>query len=437
MRKTAPAPSVSTSVEELLRVALARGSAAATGRLLVTFNEGAMNAGMKSLRVGSGLRIADARDSHGQAFALEQASDADGVVYPEIGVALVGGESAAKCNMSVGASSEATSPIRSIDPEYFMFADQAAASGETSGYLQGFARMTRVIQQDLGILPAVELQPDVEPEVSGATWGLTACKVTASTFDGNGIKVAILGTGFDLGHPEFASRTFVTSTFVGQPVQDGNGHGTHVAGTACGPKAPAGGIPRYGIGFQTSVFIAKVLTNQGVGTQAQVLAGMNWAIANKCQVIIITLGAGIAVQPSYTAAGAAALTNGCLMFAPSGHGSHRPGFISPVGAPANSPTVVSVGSLDADLKLAAFSSGGKIDIAAPGVNVVSSFPRPVLHKTWSGSACATAHAAGCAALFAQVSSALRGQALREKLFAAAERLPFPATDAGAGLVQAP
>jgi subtilisin family serine protease len=249
--------------------------------------------------------------------------------------------------------------------------------------------------------------------------------------------VAVLDTGFDLGHPEFAGRSFVTNTFVGQPVQDLHGHGTHTTGTACGPQAPPGAVPRYGIGFRTQIFVGKVLTNSGSGTQAQVLAGINWAIANRCAVISMSLGAPIPVQPSYTAAGTAALAAGCLIIAAAGNSSHRPGVVNPSGAPANSPTVMSVAALDSSLKVAFFSDGGKVDIAGPGVNVFSSWPRPTLHNTISGTSMATPHVAGCAALWAQSSSALRGAALRAKLVATAKHLPFPPADVGAGLVQAP
>src|SRR5262249_49680780 len=153
----------------------------------------------------------------------------------------------------------------------------------------------------------------------------------------------------------------VTQTFVGQPVQDLHGHGTYILGTACGPLAPAGPIQRYGIGYRTQIFVGKILTNAGSGTQAQVLAGMNWAIANRCPVILMALGAQIPPQPSYTAAGQAALNAGCLIIAAAGGASNRPGFIAPAGAPANSPTIMSVGAVDGNLRPAQFSPGGKID----------------------------------------------------------------------------
>ena len=236
-----------------------------------------------------------------------------------------------------------------------------------------------------------------------------------------------------MGHPEFVGRLFTTNTFVGQPVQDLHGHGTHTTGTACGPKTPPGAVQRYGIAFKSLIFSGKVLTNSGGGTQAQVLAGMNWAIANKCQVISMSLGANIPVQPSYTAAGQAALNNGCLIIAASGNAN--PQF--PTGAPANSPTIMSVAAVDINLQPAPFSSRGKVDISGPGVNVFSSFKGPQLHNTLSGTSMATPHVAGCAALWAQTSPALRGAALSARLIAMARRLPFPPSVVGAGLVQAP
>ena len=235
----------------------------------------------------------------------------------------------------------------------------------------------------------------------------------------------------DLGHPDFAGRSFTTRTFVGQPVQDLHSHGTHCIGTACGPKAPPGTTPRYGIAYGSRIFAGKVLTNSGGGTTASVLAGMNWAIANGCQVISMSLGSQSPVQAAYTAAGAAALARGCLIIAAAGNAA------SSTGAPANSPTIMSVASLDLTLSPSSFSNFGKIEIAAPGRDVFSSVPRPVRYGTKSGTSMATPHVAGSAALWGQSSSALRGINLWRRLQSSALRLPFPASRVGSGLVQAP
>lgn len=434
--KNVTGQAITASVDDLLLAALERGSdVAKTGRFLMTFKEGAADAGARRLQSEHGMRVASARDFAERAVKFEDAGDADALVFPEIGVALVRGEAVTERGLRAGAVTAEDSPVHSLDPEFFMF----AAEINSSDYLKGMLRAVQTIYADLGepLSPELTLPAEVTPQVAGVTWGLTACKVPASTFDGSEIKVAVLDTGFDLGHPEFADRSIVSKTFVRQPVQDLHGHGTHTTGTACGPQAPSGGVPRYGIGFRTQIFSGKVLANSGSGTQASVLAGMDWAIANRCAVISMSLTAPIPAQPSYTAAGAAALAAGCLIIAASGNSSHRPDLVNATAAPANSPTIVSVAALDSSLKIALFSDGGKVDIAGPGVNVFSSWPRPALHNTISGTSMATPHVAGCAALWAQSDVGLRGAALRAKLIATAKHLPFPTSDVGAGLVQAP
>ncbi len=417
------AAAVSAPTEQLLLAALERGGdTLETGRYLVTYREGMAEEGAKALRAQD-FRMADARDFTGQAVALEDAGDAEALNFPEIGVAVVSGAALEAHGMSTFAAAAADSPIETIEPEYFVF----AAGSE---YLRGFLAAANTIARDLKGVPMPE-EEEVEAEVLGATWGLVRCKVPPSSRSGVGIKVAVLDTGMDLGHPDFSGRPITTQTFVGQPVQDLNGHGTHCIGTACGPKSPPGSTPRYGIAYAGRIFVGKVLTNSGSGTGAGVLAGMNWAIANRCEVISMSLGSQSPVQAAYTAAGQAALSAGCLIIAAAGNEA------SPAGAPANSPTIMSVASLDPNLTPSSFSNFGKIEIAAPGRDVFSSWPRPRRYHTISGTSMATPHVAGCAALWAQTSGSLRGAALWRRLQSSAQPLPLPASRVGAGLVQAP
>lgn len=417
---------VSSTTERLLLAALEQGGESfETGRYLVTYREQAADQGLKALKA-QGFRVADARDFDDQAVTPEDVGDADALMFPEIGVALVGGAAMQERGMGPQAESETDGPMQVIEPEYFVFADN-------SEYLRGFASAANTIAKDLGAeRGAVAEEDEIDAAVLGATWGLVRCKVPPSTRSGLGIKVAVLDTGMDVGHPDFVGRAVTTQTFVGQPVQDLHGHGTHCIGTACGPLAPPSTTPRYGIAYRSQIFAGKVLTNSGSGTGASVLAGMNWAIANRCAVISMSLGSPSPVQAAYTNAGAAALRNGCLIIAAAGND-----YGKPAGAPANSPTIMSVASLDPTLGPSDFSNRGKIEIAAPGRNVFSSWPRPTRYRTISGTSMATPHVAGCAALWAQTNPMLRGAALWRQLQSSARPLPFPASSVGSGLVQAP
>ncbi len=415
---------IAASPDELLLAALERGGdALTTGRHLVTFREGLVEEGVRML-ADRGLRMADARDFEDQSVRMAEVTDADALTFPEIGVAVIAGEAAEGFGLEALASGEESSSFV-IEPEYFAFA-------ESADYMRGFLSAANAIGRDLQVLPPEEDEDEeMSPEVLGATWGLARCRVPPSSRSGSGIRVAVLDTGFDLGHPDFAGRSVFGQSFVGQPVQDLHGHGTHCIGTATGTKAPFGTTPRYGIAFGSRIFVGKVLSNSGSGSGASVLAGMNWAIANRCEVISMSLGSQSPVQAAYTAAGQAALSTGCLIIAAAGNAA------SQTGAPANSPTIMSVASLDSTLKPSSFSNFGKIEIAAPGRDVFSSWPRPTRYRTISGTSMATPHVAGCAALWAQSSSSLRGMALWRRLRSSARRLPLPASKVGAGLVQAP
>lgn len=425
--KAAAAAGASSPVEELLLAALERSDdSLETGRFLVTFKEGAAEAGLQSLGARS-MRVADARDFKDQAATLESVGDADAVVFPEVGVALVGGGAARSRDLSVHAEIASDSPIEVIEPEYFVFSQD----GNPGEYLRGFLRAAETIAKDLGQAVTPPAEEEEGALAWGSTWGLNACRVPPSARSGVGIKVAVLDTGLDLGHPDFAGRPIVSQTFVGEPVQDLHSHGTHCSGTACGTKTPPGINPRYGVAYRSSIFIGKVLSNSGFSVGGSVIAGMNWAIANRCEVISMSLGGQSPVQAAYTAAGQAALNNGLLIIAAAGNAG------STTGAPANSPTIMSVASLDRTLTPSSFSNFGKIEIAGPGRDVFSSVPRPTKYGTKSGTSMATPHVAGCAALWAETSPALRGLNLWRKLQSSARPLPFAASRVGSGLVQAP
>jgi subtilisin family serine protease len=242
----------------------------------------------------------------------------------------------------------------------------------------------------------------------------------------------------DLLHPDFAGRSIVSKSFVpGQPVQDGHSHGTHCIGTACGFKDLNG--RRYGIANRSTIYVGKVLSNSGSGNGAWILAGMEWAIANGCRVISMSLG-NTTPTPSvaYEQVGKKALQNGCLIVAAAGNNGPN----GTVGQPANSPSIMAVGAINNCLAVAPFSAtsgkspGAKVDIAAPGVKTYSSVPMPKRYDAYNGTSMATPHVAGIAALSAQ-STGLKGAQLWQWLTSHAMPLPLPSARVGSGLVQAP
>jgi subtilisin family serine protease len=285
---------------------------------------------------------------------------------------------------------------------------------------------------------------------SAVTWGLQATRVTESPWSGRGIKVAVLDTGFELNHPDFAGRTINSQSFVpGESVQDGLGHGTHCIGTSMGPRVPDP-LPRYGIAFEADVFLGKVLSNQGSGGDGDILAGINWAIQNGCRVISMSLGAAVmpGQKPSTVFENIArrALSLGTLIIAAAGNDSDRraqPPYVAPVGHPANCPSIMAVAAVDSSLQVAYFSNGGlqpnggQVDIAGPGVNVYSSWILPRRYNVISGTSMATPHVAGIAALHAQANPGITAVDLWTRLVKSARSLSEPAADVGSGLVQAP
>src|SRR3712207_5152903 len=158
----------------------------------------------------------------------------------------------------------------------------------------------------------------------------------------------------------------------------------------------------------------------------------------------MSLGADVVEpSPAYTAAGRRALDQGSLVVAAAGNNADRPaGNTGFVGVPANSPDVLAVGALDPFLEVAWFSArstavpGGQVDLAAPGVDVHSSWPLPDRYNTISGTSMATPHVAGLAALWAE-ETGLRGRDLWWALDRASRRLPVASVDVGSGLPLAP
>jgi subtilisin len=419
-----------------------------TGRYVMVFNDdvhGNDAATAEALRSVAGVtNIASTRDFAAGVLDVEQANAADATVFAELGVAVVAANPDQATRLATAGAADAR--IVAVEPERILYAI-AEAPSLSSSYLLGYRdAVTHLCDQAIASAPETT-RVDTGPEfvdTPALTWGLQATKAATSSRTGQGTSVAVLDTGLDLGHPDFAGRQITAQSFVpGESPQDMHGHGTHCIGTACGPRAPSQGR-RYGIACGAQIMVGKVLNNVGSGTDTNILAGINWAMANGCTVISMSLGADVrAVSVAYEKVGRRALDAGTLIVAAAGNNADRrfgnPGF---VGVPANSPSIMAVAAVDERTNLASFSarsnpvSGGQIDIAGPGVNVYSSWPMPHRYNTISGTSMATPHVAGIAALWSEATGD-SGPALWKVITQAARELPLPVQDVGAGLVQAP
>ena len=442
-------------------------SGGTTGRSLVLFEEGGNKAGMRAVQEAVGVETVAAT-----AKASAPAEGA-GVLFESLGVAVVD----APPDQVMEAAGEGA--ILAIEPERIVYALEAAeytvpatngqatftqpatpplpappppqameAGGLSAEYLRGYREAVLHLTAPAlgGDAAAVEALIAAVDEAQ-ATWGLQATKVVNCCGTGRGIRVAVLDTGFDLKHPDFAGRKVTSRSFVaGQEVQDGHGHGTHCIGTALGAKCP-GVRPRYGVAYEAEIFAGKVLSNAGSGSDTGILAGIEWAVQNKCAVISMSLGAatrpGQPFSQVFERVAKRAQDQGTLIIAAAGNESQRPSVINPVGHPANCPSIMAVAAMDVQGNIARFSNrginpdGGQVDIAGPGVDVHSSWPLPTRYRRISGTSMATPHVAGIAALYAEADASARGAALGRALTGGARRLTLPSSDVGAGMVQAP
>ncbi len=420
-----------------------------TGRFIVVLSNevqgdaGAMTEALQS--VAGVSSVASPMDYESRALDVREAESADATVFPTLGVAVLPADRNRLASINTAVSQDPR--VLAVEPERILYvrAEQVGASLEYArGYRDGVAHL---YEQLTGGGDEATLQSHTRVgfvDNDDFTWGLQATKASTSSHDGQGVRVAVLDTGHDLEHPDFEGRTVTAKSFVaGETPQDGHGHGTHCVGTSCGPANPPD-TRRYGVAGGAEIFVGKVLGNQGSGSDSGILAGIEWAIANGCQVISMSLGADVRqVSRAYEAVGRRALEAGSLIVAAAGNNAQRsagnPGF---VGIPANSPSIMAVAAVDSRFRIADFSArsnpvrGGQVDIAGPGVAVFSSWPMPRRYNTINGTSMATPHVSGMAALLSQ-STGKTGAALWSEVLRSALRLNLPSADVGAGLVQAP
>lgn len=203
-------------------------------------------------------------------------------------------------------------------------------------------------------------------------WGIATVKAPQAwlTTQGSGARVLILDTGVDKDHPALKANLEETKDFVHDnnlpyEAADKVGHGTHVAGTIAGVKSVDGFA---GVAPKAKMLMGRVCSTDGCSNIA-VAEGINWGIQKKVHLISMSLGGPFASNAEKLAIEKAEQMGVTVVAASGNDGTAR------VAYPAAFPSVIAVGALDSGLKKASFSQWGpELDIAAPGVGVVSAVP---------------------------------------------------------------
>jgi serine protease AprX len=301
-----------------------------------------------------------------------------------------------------------------------------------------------------------------------ASFGVTRARSDDPSLDGNAdglatysasdMVVAVIDTGIDAAHLQLDDNkvlAFVdcqqptSGTCTTKPAFDDNGHGTHVAGTIAGDGE---GDARYkGVAPGAALVGVKVLDEDGFGSQAEVIAGIQWVIANRVtfgiEAINLSLGGGTCAagtDPESAAAEAATAAGIVTVVAAGNAGPARCTIGSPgaalnvitVGAMADlgvpllrDPTDGSERALEPGFNLAAFSSRGptggvspriKPDVVGPGVHVTSAEAGTSNgYQAFNGTSMATPFVAGVVALMRDKNPALTPAQIKSTLMSTA------------------
>ncbi|MEU8652516.1 S8 family serine peptidase [Streptomyces sp. NPDC048737] len=415
-----------------------------TGRYVVLLDLGNQQSGLSALRSAADIAPVERVSGAETTNIAELLENPDvSVHFEELGAAVV--EVRADQRHALVTTAEADPSIIAAEPERMVYASVITAPQQAPAeFFPAYRSDEETVERHTKAEMAVAQGP--APDEQKLTWGLQAIRAGLSSLTGRGVKIAVLDTGVDTGHPDLAGRIEDTASFVsGETVEDGHGHGTHCIGTAAGPANPQQG-PRYGVATEARILAGKVLSNAGSGADGQILAGMAWAVSRGARVISMSLGArvrpGELFPQTYEQLAQRTLKRGTLIVAAAGNESQRPQSVEPVGRPANCPSILAVASLDQSLTTSFFScgaingAGGEINIAAPGRDVHSAAPGGG-YQSMSGTSMATPHVAGVVALLAEANPNAGSVGLKASLLSGAFPLTQPVEDVGSGLLQVP
>lgn len=215
------------------------------------------------------------------------------------------------------------------------------------------------------------------------------------------VVVAVIDTGVDMNHPDLEGRTTEGINIVNEQSKplDDVGHGTHVAGIISALVNNREGVA--GISWYNKIMPIKVLDETGAGTTYSVAQGIIWAADHGAKVINMSLGNYADAQFLHDAIRYAFDKDVVLIAASGNDNTERPGY------PAAYPEVFAVAATDSRQQKASFSNyGDYIDVAAPGVNIASTYPDNH-YAALSGTSMASPHVTALAALIRSANPLLK------------------------------
>ncbi|MCX5195767.1 S8 family peptidase [Streptomyces sp. NBC_00249] len=232
------------------------------------------------------------------------------------------------------------------------------------------------------------------------SWGLDRIDQVAKTGDkkytypdnaGEGATAYVIDTGIRVTHKDFGGRATHGFDAVDNDnsADDGNGHGTHVAGTIGGTS--------HGVAKKTKLVAVRVLDDNGSGTTEQVVAGIDWVAKNHSGPSVANMSLGGGADEALDEAVRRAIASGVTFAVAAGNESADAGQ----GSPARVREAITVASSTIDDAQSSFSNfGSVVDLYAPGSDITSAWnDSDTGTKTISGTSMATPHVVGAAAVY--------------------------------------